>query len=257
MTPRDREREIKMKPASVLIAAALVLVISLGLSTQALADKLSESSGQKIADTIHKLLTGSSYSESVDMSFDVEVGGALLLGTTNGSIQVETWEKEQVRLVITKTAKASSTFDAKALLAEFLVQTKQVGKNLHLQGKAKTRQCKETVGVTFKVWVPRSYNVDLKTETGSIDIGRLNGKFSAKTSDGKITLGYDPDDGLDIEVEDRTAEAVEQDPSTDVGEVSPEAEDADTEGSADEKPVKTLDRSGGQKNTGGKTGNQD
>ena len=240
MTPRDIEREGKMKPASILRVTGLVLALVAGLSTQAVAVKLSDASGHKIADTIHRLLTGSNFTESVDLSFDVEEGGALLLGTTNGSIKVATWEKEQVRLVITKTTRAASAFDAKALLAKFLVQTKQVGKDLHLQAKAQTPECKEAVGVTFTVWVPRSYNVDIKTETGSIDIGRLNGKFSAHTNDGKITLGYDPDDGLDIKVEDHTAESPGGDKAADMTEVSPVAEDEDSADSHDEKPAKAA-----------------
>lgn len=242
MTPRDLEREETMKPARILVVAGLVLALSLGISTQAVAVKLSDASGHKIADTVHRLLTGSNYTESVDMSFDVRAGGALLLGTTNGSINVRTWEKEQIRLVITKTAKAASAFDAKALLAKFLVQTKQVGRDLHLQAKAQTAECKETVGVTFDVWVPRSYNVDIKTETGSIDIGRLNGKFSAHTNDGNITLGYDPDDGLDIRVEDHTAESSGGDKASDVSGAAPAAEEVDSQDTQDEKPAKTTNK---------------
>jgi hypothetical protein len=60
------------------------------------------------------------------------------------------------------------------------------------------------VGVTFSLWVPRSYNVDIKTRRGSIDIGKLNGSFNAYTSDGKITFECDPE-AVDIEVEDKTA----------------------------------------------------
>jgi hypothetical protein len=163
------------------------------------------------------------------MMFDVKSGGALSLGTTNGSIRVNTWEKEKIRLVITKTARASCAFDAKALLAKFLVQTRREGKDLHLMAKAQTKECKDAVGVTFNVWVPKSYNVDIKTENGSIDIGRLNGKFSAHTSDGKITLGYNPDDGLDIEVEDHTADEEE------VGSAAPV--EGGTPGSDSEEPA--------------------
>lgn len=225
-----------MRPAKVLGMWALVLVMSVGISGQAAADKGRCPTGQLINEAVDLLLRGHTYTESAEMLFDVESGGALSLGTTNGSIRVATWEKEKIRLVITKSARASCAFDAKALLAKFLVQTKCEGKDLHLVAKAQTQECKETVGVTFTVWVPKSYNVDIKTETGSIDIGRLKGKFSAHTNDGKITLDYDPDDGLDIEVEDRTAEESDVDSATAVGEKSPDTGNDESTESSDEDP---------------------
>jgi hypothetical protein len=223
-----------MRSAKVLSVWVLVLVLSVGLSGQVAADNGRGPTGQFVREAVKLLLKDHTYTESAEMLFDVKSGGALSLGTTNGSIRVATWEKEKIRLVITKTARASCAFDAKALLAKFLVQTKCEGKDLHLVAKAQTKECKETVGVTFTVWVPRSYNVDIKTEAGSIDIGRLNGKFSAHTNDGKITLDYNPDDGLDIEVEDRTADENDVDSATPVREESPGSQDEDSTESSDE-----------------------
>jgi hypothetical protein len=222
---------------------AVVLALSLGISSQVLADNGRGPAGQIVREALNLLVKGSTYSESVDMLFDVKSGGALSLGTTNGSIRVETWEKEKIRLIITKTTRAASAFDAKALLAKFLVQTRRAGKDLHLVGKAQTKECREAVGVTFTVWVPKSYNVAVKTGTGSIDIGRLNGKFSAHTKEGKITLGYDPDDGLDIEVEDRTADASDVDSTAPVVEGAAGPESEESPGSGDEEPGSTEDES--------------
>lgn len=147
---------------------------------------------------------GTLYSESIDMMFDVMQGGALSLGTTNGSVRINTWSKNQIRLVITKTTNADNPYNARTILEDFLVQARHKGSDLDLKAVANSESCKRTVGVTFEVWVPKDYNVDINTGSGNVDIGKIRGSFSAKTGNGKISFECDPE-GLDIEVEDRSS----------------------------------------------------
>lgn len=203
----------------------LIFAVSLGTTGMAVAGGDWHPSNHILREAAKVLGFGTTYTESIDMLFDVKSGGALSLGTTNGSVRVETWAHEKIRLVITKSARASNAYDAKTLLANFLVHTKHEGKDLRLRAVARTKECKETVGVNITVWVPKSYNVEIKTEKGSIDIARLNGKFTAHTNEGKINLGYDPEDGLDIEVEDRTSAADAAQSSLDATEGSPATEE--------------------------------
>jgi len=166
------------------------------------------------------------FTESIDMLFDVKEGGELLLGTTNGSVKINTWSKDQIRLVITKTTNASNAFNARTILEDFLVQTRHRGKNLHLKAEANTEACKKSVGVVFTVWVPKNYNVDIKTGRGNVDIGKLNGSFSAKTADGKITFECEPA-GMDIEVEDNTRETSNGKTATETDDGEPDKEPSD------------------------------
>jgi hypothetical protein len=152
--------------------------------------------------------SGNSFSESIDMLFDVKQGGELSLGTTNGSVQIKTWSKDQIRLVVTKTTAASSPFNARTILENFLVQARHKGRNLELTATAHTENCRNSVGVTFTVWVPRNYNVAINTGDGNVDIGKINGSFSAKTAKGKITFECEPN-GMDIEIQDNTGQTDE------------------------------------------------
>jgi hypothetical protein len=147
---------------------------------------------------------GTQYTESIDVSFDVHQGGALSLGTTNGSVRINTWTKKQIRLLITKTTKAETPYNARTILEDFLVQARHRGKTLDLQAVANSESCKKSVGVTFEVWVPKDYNVDINTGSGNVDIGKIGGSFSAKTGKGKISFECDPD-GMNIEVEDKSS----------------------------------------------------
>lgn len=146
---------------------------------------------------------GASYVETVDMLFDVRPGGVLSLGTSQGSVNVETWSRDQIRLVVTKRVQASDTDTARRILDQFRVRALHGGKNLKLKALAKTPECASSVGVEFSIWVPKSYNLDIKTSSGSISLPDVDGTFSAHTGDGRISVDCSTDD-LDVEVEDRT-----------------------------------------------------
>lgn len=161
------------------------------------------------------LKKGAHYTESIDMMFDVMKGGALSLGTTNGSVRIKTWSRNQVRLVITKTTSAASPYNARTILEDFLVQARHEGGDLDLKAVANSESCKKSVGVTFEVWVPEDYNVVINTGKGDVDIGKISGSFSAKTGDGKISFECDPD-GMDIEVEDKSKGKTSESPDDDV-----------------------------------------
>jgi hypothetical protein len=83
------------------------------------------------------------------------------------------------------------------------------GSDLQFTGRARTAECAREVGVTFTVWVPKSYNLDITTESGDIEIPRMDGRFTAHTSDGKIDVDCDPEN-VDIEVEDNTGSALDR-----------------------------------------------
>jgi len=150
-------------------------------------------------------LRGASYVESAEMLFDVVAGGVLSLGTTTGSVDVRTWPRDQIRLVVTKWTKADDIESARRILDMFSVRAQHGGKNLKLQALAKTVECAKAVGVEFTIWVPKSYNLDIKTAKGSINLPEVDGTFSAHTNDGKITVDCSTDD-LDVDVEDRTSQ---------------------------------------------------
>lgn len=150
---------------------------------------------------------GQAYVQTIDMLFNAQSGGRLTLGTSSGSVSVETWSENKVRLVVTKRTHAGNEGDAQRIMEMFRIRALQGGNDVTLSGRAHTRECAETLGVTFTIWIPRSYDLDIKTASGNIDIAETGGKYTVHTGDGKITVDVDTDD-LDIEVEDRTGDDV-------------------------------------------------
>ena len=125
------------------------------------------------------------------------------LGTSEGSVDVRTWSQNKVRVIITKRATATSETDAKRFLEMFRVQAHHGGKDLKVFASASSSECADAIGIKYTIWIPTSYNLDIKTKSGSIELPELNGKFSAHTGEGTITVDCDTDK-LDIEVEDST-----------------------------------------------------
>jgi len=156
---------------------------------------------------------GRDFRESIDMLFKAEERGALVLGTTMGTVSVRTWSENSVRLVVEKHTSASDANDARRILDMFRVQAMRGGKDLTFTARARTKECARSVGVTFTIWVPSTYRVDIRTENGDIEIPRMAGRFTAHTSEGKISVNCDTDD-LDIEVEDHSAAGVSDERDT-------------------------------------------
>jgi len=172
---------------------------------------------------------GNSWIESIDLLFNVGPGGFLSLGTSEGSVDVRTWSQDKVRVIITKRATASSEFDAKRFFEMFRVRALHGGKDLKVLARAGSSECANAVGVKYTIWVPRSYNLDIKTESGSIELPELNGKFSAHTGEGTITVDCDTEN-LDIEVDDSAQSedaAFEEDPVEEVRPSNQEQTDSD------------------------------
>jgi hypothetical protein len=149
-------------------------------------------------------LRGQSYVESIDMLFNVRSGGSLSLGTVLGSVRVRTWSREQIRLVVTKRTQAADMETARRILDGFSVRALHGGRDLALEGLARTRSAARAMGVEFTLWVPKSYNLEIRTRSGSIALPKVDGKFSAHTDAGTIVLDCDTDE-MEIEVEDRSA----------------------------------------------------
>lgn len=184
-------------PAAVLVVVALMVATGASATTS---QRAGENFTVKRSD-MRQL--GGDFIESIDLLFNVEGSGKLLLGTTLGSVNVHTWSHDKIRLVVDKRVNARNELDARRLFGMFHIQALHGEQGLQFTALARTDECKNSMGVTFNVWIPKTYDLDVKTDSGNIDIPEMGGRFTAHTSDGKISVDCDTE-SLDIEVEDRT-----------------------------------------------------
>ena len=230
-------------------ATAILLLLVVSQVSAATSDR---SSDQFKIERSGLRQVGQDYVESIDMMFKVDGRGALALGTTIGTVTVRTWSENMVRLVIDKRISAEDPAYARRLLDMFRVQALHGGSDLQFTGRARTGECARSVDVTFTVWVPKSYDLDIKTESGDIAIPRMEGRFSAHTSDGRISVDCDTEN-LDIEVEDTTesydADSAEASPDGEAGDPSSAddpsgTEDAGENSGSENEPAPSRDGTG-------------
>ena len=127
----------------------------------------------------------------VEKDFTVQSGGTLKVQTSGGDINVVTGTDGEVKVVAKETIKADSEAHADEVLRDLVLTIEQQGNNVTATAKYNKSGLNwgaTPVTVGFTVIVPRSYNVDLNTSGGDIEVASLNGKAKLRTSGGDIKL---------------------------------------------------------------------
>ncbi|GJM14124.1 MAG: hypothetical protein DHS20C12_25270 [Pseudohongiella sp.] len=116
-------------------------------------------------------------SDDIDREFDVGSNGTLNIESDAGSINVQTWEQNRVRLRVRNTS-------------GFEVEVSQNGDDVNVI--ADSRGSFFGLGrsnIGFTVDVPVQYNVNLNTGGGNIAVDNISGEVEVDTSGGNIVIG--------------------------------------------------------------------
>ncbi len=131
--------------------------------------------------------------DKIEKAYRVDSGGSLTLMSEFGAIDVQTAEGNQLEVVVTKATRSLKK-TAKEALADFDVTFASRDTGVHIEGAFKQgrehwKRVLNRLDIRFQVTVPKDYNVDLNTASGSIKVGDLNGTVQAHTSGGSLRLG--------------------------------------------------------------------
>ena len=146
------------------------------------------SAAQDTQDT-EMIRTAQGFVESVTATYTVDPGGELTIDADLGSVRIETSAGNKVEILIEKRREGGTEDQARRAFDEVEVTTEQQGNDVHI-GVDNSRWFKRArVSVAMMVQVPDTYNLDIKTSGGSIEIGDLDGEITAKTAGGSIRTG--------------------------------------------------------------------
>ena len=115
------------------------------------------------------LMAGGLQAETINKEFTVASGGLLKIATDVGAIDIETHAKETVLVEVTISGKNEDDME---------VSFKNNGNNVSIKGdfdRSAFGFGNKQIRVTYKVTLPQTYNVDLDTSGGSIEIENLKG----------------------------------------------------------------------------------
>jgi DUF4097 and DUF4098 domain-containing protein YvlB len=118
--------------------------------------------------------------ENVEKSFSVISGGTLTIESDQGSIKVETGDRQTVEVLVEKIARNQKQLDG------FKVNLAQKGNDIFVGGES---DWNSKVSVKFIIKVPQEFNLDLTTGGGAIGVADISGEVKVKTKGGNIRIG--------------------------------------------------------------------
>ncbi len=132
--------------------------------------------------------------ESIEQRYTVDSEGSLTLKAEIGSVQVDSWTNDEVKIHIEKRMNARREQRARSAFDEVDVVLSRQDNDVHVRviDKKKSiflRNLRNRVSVKVTVRVPEPYALDLSTVDGSIVIKNTKGPVTARAVDGGIEIG--------------------------------------------------------------------
>ena len=142
-----------------------------------------------VAQDTEMVRTEQGFVESITATYTVDSGGELTIGADFGSVRIETSATNKVEILIEKRRKEGTEEQALRAFDEVEVTTEQKGNDVHIRVDKSRWFKRNRVSIAMTVRVPYTYNLDINTAGGSIDIADLDGEIMAKTAGGSIRIG--------------------------------------------------------------------
>jgi len=130
---------------------------------------------------------------------DFREGGEIYLKNVNGSVDVKSWEREEVEIVANIEVKAGRMDDAEDFLNEVEINIDKSFDKIAIEVDYPEREGggfwnlifrggRPNVSVTFWLKVPKRSNLDMNSTNGKIEIYDIEGKVGSKSSNGSINV---------------------------------------------------------------------
>ena len=133
--------------------------------------------------------TGETLDQLVDETHDFAPGHRFELENINGKITVETWDRDEVRILARKQARGGSITDLQASLDRLQVLIEATDGNVRVDTRFPGgNRHGISLAVDYEVTLPNQADVDLETVNGSIRLDGVRGRLDLDTTNGKITV---------------------------------------------------------------------
>lgn len=135
--------------------------------------------------------------DTFDQSWKVGPGGALNLSNENGSVEIESWDRDEVRVRAEITLKAGSNQSAREAMDRFEIVTAREGDEISVTSRKPRGQdgflawlagSQIEVDINYEIRVPRHLDVEIETVNGSIQAQALSGVIALDSVNGRITV---------------------------------------------------------------------
>ncbi|MEM7352716.1 MAG: DUF4097 family beta strand repeat-containing protein [Acidobacteriota bacterium] len=139
--------------------------------------------------------------ETYEETVDLGAGGTVEVDTTNGSIRVETWDRDQVQVVARKKARARSASEAQEMLDAIEIKIRESGGTVRIEADLPRSRSGwfgggTSANVAFELTIPADAELHASSNNGAIDVRDLGAPARLETQNGSIEA-----DGVNGELE--------------------------------------------------------
>lgn len=107
-------------------------------------------------------------------------------GRANGSVRVQGWDNDGVKVTARLQANGASDADAASLLKDIKVSAD--GRSVRADGPSGSFGNRRNWSASYVVWVPRRFDVSLDANNGSLGVAGVTGKLDLRTTNGSVAL---------------------------------------------------------------------
>lgn len=133
------------------------------------------------------------YEDTITKTFNVKRGQLFYLKSDLGSVEVDTWARDEVKVTVTRKADTNSKSRAEEIFEDLDLSFDQDSEGVKVRAEYHGPKGwwgdRRRLNLRFEVMVPKEFNLDINTSGGSIQVTDLIGKSDLNTSGGSITVG--------------------------------------------------------------------
>jgi len=138
------------------------------------------------------LLTTNAWAERVEKvieeSFLLQKTGSFSLNNVAGNIDVYSWDKEEVKMVATKSISSWGIGDPEEMLDNIEIEIVSQPQNLKINTHYPALSWVKNARVDYQIWIPKTCSVALESVSGSIQMADHLNRVYAETVSGSIKL---------------------------------------------------------------------
>jgi len=131
------------------------------------------------------------YEDKVIKTFKVKKGQLFYLKSDMGSVEVDSWNRNEVKIIVIKKAKTHSKREAERVYDDIRISFDQNRRGVRViaEYNGAKRWSRRRLRLHFEILVPEEFDLDINTSGGSLSVHDLEGKIDLNTSGGSITVG--------------------------------------------------------------------
>ena len=135
--------------------------------------------------------------ETFAQSYPFAAGGTFTLRNVNGSVTLDAWDKNEVRVEADKEVKADNDADAKKVMDQVKIDVQSAAGGLRVETKLPKHDDgflswlsgnHANVNVAYRVHLPRQAVIDAESVNGHIALTGTHGRAKLETTNGRIQV---------------------------------------------------------------------